>query len=167
MVPGWGSWLLSIPNASAVSTVLKESTLWIYISDFRTYFYSLHKYLRTYFKLEGPGAICNEAYSGLGFSLNSKDVKAPGGPSRNQPPNADTTPYASKILLKGPWYSCLLWGFASSWQIQKWMLTVIYRMEHRAPNIGARESTQELKGVCYPIGRTTIWTNQYPQNSCL
>jgi hypothetical protein len=26
------------------------------------------------------------------------------------------------------------------------MLTVIYRMEHRAPNIGARESTQELKG---------------------
>jgi hypothetical protein len=49
-------------------------------------------------------------------------------------------------LLKGPWYSCLLWGFASAWQIQKWMLTVIYRMEHRAPNIGARESTQELKG---------------------
>jgi hypothetical protein len=28
--------------------------------------------------------------------------------------------------------SCLLWGFASARQIQKWMLTVIYWMEHRA-----------------------------------
>ena len=28
----------------------------------------------------------------------------------------------------------------------KWMLTVIYRMDHRAPNGGARESTQEMKG---------------------
>jgi hypothetical protein len=60
-------------------------------------------------------------------------------------PNADTIAYTSKILLKGPWYSCLLWGFASAWQIQKWMLTVIYRMEHRSPNIGTRESIQELK----------------------
>ena len=30
---------------------------------------------------------------------------------------------------------------ASAWQIQKWMLTVIYKMEHRAPNGEAREST--------------------------
>jgi hypothetical protein len=29
-------------------------------------------------------------------------------------------------------------------------------MEHRAPNGGARESTQEAKGVCNPIGGTTI-----------
>jgi hypothetical protein len=29
-------------------------------------------------------------------------------------------------------------------------------MEHRAPNGGARESTQGAKGVCNPIGRTTI-----------
>ena len=28
------------------------------------------------------------------------------------------------------------------------MLTVIYWMEHRAPKEGARESTQEAKGVC-------------------
>jgi hypothetical protein len=27
---------------------------------------------------------------------------APGDPSHNQPPNADTIAYASKILLKGP-----------------------------------------------------------------
>jgi hypothetical protein len=36
------------------------------------------------------------------------------------------------------------------------MLTVIYRMEHRAPNGGARESTQGAGGVCNPIGGTTI-----------
>ena len=42
------------------------------------------------------------------------------------------------------------------------MLTVIYWMEHRAPNGGARESTQGAEGVCNPIGGTAIWTNQYP-----
>jgi hypothetical protein len=36
------------------------------------------------------------------------------------------------------------------------------RMEHRAPNEGARERTQGAKGVCIPIGGTAIWTNQYP-----
>jgi hypothetical protein len=35
-------------------------------------------------------------------------------------------------------------------------------MDHKAPNGGARESTQGAKGVCNPIGRTTTWTNQYP-----
>jgi hypothetical protein len=34
------------------------------------------------------------------------------------------------------------------------MLTVLYWMEHRAPNERARESTQGAKGVCNPIGRT-------------
>jgi hypothetical protein len=77
-------------------------------------------------------------------------------------PNADSIAYASKILLRGPWYSCLLWGYASAWQIQKWMLTVIYRMEHRAPSGGARENTQGAEGVCNLIGGITIWTNQYP-----
>jgi hypothetical protein len=69
------------------------------------------------------------------------ETTPPGDPSHNQPPNPDTIAYANKILLKGPWYSCLVWGYASAWQMQKWMLTVIYRMEHRAPNGGAREST--------------------------
>jgi hypothetical protein len=41
-------------------------------------------------------------------------------------------------------------------RIQKWMLTVIYRMEHRAPNEEARESTQGAKGVCNPIGGTKL-----------
>jgi hypothetical protein len=46
--------------------------------------------------------------------------------------------------------------YASAWQIQKWMLTVIYWMEHRVPNGRARESTQGAEGVCNPIGGTTI-----------
>jgi hypothetical protein len=29
-------------------------------------------------------------------------------------------------------------------------------MDHRAPSGGARESTQGAKGVCNPIGGTTI-----------
>jgi hypothetical protein len=36
------------------------------------------------------------------------------------------------------------------------MLTVIYRMEHRASNGGARESTEGAEGFCNPIGGTTI-----------
>jgi hypothetical protein len=57
---------------------------------------------------------------------------------------------------KVSWYSCLLRGYASAWQTQKWMLTVIYWMEHRAPNGGAREITQGAKGICNTIGGTTI-----------
>jgi hypothetical protein len=33
---------------------------------------------------------------------------------------------------------------------------VIYKMEHRALNREARESTQEAERVCHPIGGTTI-----------
>jgi hypothetical protein len=47
-------------------------------------------------------------------------------------------------------------GGSSAWQIQMWMLTVIYWMEHRANSEGARESTQGAKGVCNPIGGATI-----------
>ena len=36
-------------------------------------------------------------------------------------------------------------GYASAWQIQKWMLTVVYWMEYRAPNEGAKVP-KELKG---------------------
>jgi hypothetical protein len=55
--------------------------------------------------------------------VNSTDRKTP-----------DTTASARKMLLTGPWHRSLLWSYASAWQIQKWMLTVIYWMEHRAPN---------------------------------
>jgi hypothetical protein len=65
------------------------------------------------------------------------------------------------------WYSSLSWSYASAWQIQKWMLTVIYWMEHRAPSEGPRESTHGANGVCNPIGGTTIWANQFPLELCL
>ena len=94
--------------------------------------------------------------------MDSPETTPPGDPSHNQPPNSDTIAHASKILLKGPWYSCLLRGSASTWQIQKWMLTAIHWTEHRVPNEGARERTKGAEGVCNPIGGTTIWTNQYP-----
>ena len=86
---------------------------------------------------------------------------------QKQLPNPDTMADANKSLLTGAWYSCLLRGSARAWQTQKWMLTVIYWMDYRVHNEGARESTQEAEGVCSPIGGTTIWTNQHPQSSCL
>ena len=46
----------------------------------------------------------------------------------------------------------LCWGLANT----QWMLTVSYWMDHRAPNGGARESTQGAKGICNPIGGTTL-----------
>jgi hypothetical protein len=72
---------------------------------------------------------------------------------------------ANKSLLTGDWYSCLLRGSASAWQIQKWMITDIHWTEHSVPNDGPRESTQGTWGICSPIGGTTIWTDQYPQSS--
>ena len=94
--------------------------------------------------------------------MDHPETAPPRSPSHNQPPNTDTIAYASKFLLNGSWYRCLLWGYAITWQIQEWMLTVIYRMEHRVLDGGSRESTQGAKGNCNPIGGTTIWTNQDP-----
>jgi hypothetical protein len=88
--------------------------------------------------------------------MDYPETTPPRDPSHNQSPNPDTIAYASKILLKGPCYSCLILGYASAWQIQKWMFTVSYKMEHRAPNGEARKSTQGDEGVCNLIGGTTI-----------
>jgi hypothetical protein len=88
--------------------------------------------------------------------MDYPETTLPRDPFDNQPPNTDTIAYARKILVKGPCYSCLVRGYASAWQIQKWMLTVIYQMEHRVPNGEARESTKGAEGVCNPIGGTTI-----------
>jgi hypothetical protein len=45
---------------------------------------------------------------------------------------------ANKSLLKRAWYSCLLRGSASAWQIHMWKLTVIHWTEHRVHS-GARK----------------------------
>jgi hypothetical protein len=42
-----------------------------------------------------------------GWTIQRLPPTTPWDPSHNQPPNVDTTAYASKILLKGPWYNCL------------------------------------------------------------
>ena len=68
----------------------------------------------------------------------------------------------NKSLLTGGWYSCLLRGSISAWQIQKWVLTVIHWTVHRVPNERAREITQRPDGVYSPRVGTTIGTNQYP-----
>jgi hypothetical protein len=68
-----------------------------------------------------------------------------GDPSHNQLPNADTTAYTSKILLKGPRYRWLLLYYAGALQTQKWMLTVSYWMDHRAPMEELEKVPKELK----------------------
>jgi hypothetical protein len=100
--------------------------------------------------------------------MNHPETTPPRDPSSNQPPNPDTIAYASKILLKGSWYSCLVWGYASAWQIQKWMLTVMYWIEHRAPSGG--ESTQGAEGVCnqqYDQQYELISTSRACVSSCI
>jgi hypothetical protein len=44
----------------------------------------------------------------FGAEMDNPETAAPGYPSHNQPPYTSTIAYASKNLLKGPWYSCLL-----------------------------------------------------------
>jgi hypothetical protein len=50
-----------------------------------------------------------------------------------------------------------------------WLCFLIL-IKWREPNGEARESTQGAKGVCNPIGGTTLWTNQYSgvlDSSCI
>ena len=89
----------------------------------------------------------------------------PGDPSYIQTPNPDTISDAKKCLLTGAWYSCLLRESSRAWQIQRWMLSANHWTEHGDSNGGIREKTERAEGVCNPIRRTTIWTNQYPQSS--
>jgi hypothetical protein len=44
-------------------------------------------------------------------------------------------------------------------------LTANHWTEHRVPNGGVRERTKGVEGVCSPIERATISTNQTPQSS--
>jgi hypothetical protein len=43
-----------------------------------------------------------------------------------------------------------------------WMLAANHRTEHRDPNGTIRGRTEGAEGVCYPVGRTTVSTNQNP-----
>jgi hypothetical protein len=86
--------------------------------------------------------------------MDHLETAIPRDPSHNQPPNAETNAYTPKILMKEPGYTYLLGSYAGAWQTKKWMLTVNYWIENRAPKGGAIESTQGVQGVCNPIGGT-------------
>jgi hypothetical protein len=45
------------------------------------------------------------------------------------------------------------------------MLAVNHWTEHRGPYGGVRGKAEEAEGVCNPIGRTAISTNQITQSS--
>jgi hypothetical protein len=47
-------------------------------------------------------------------------------------------------------------GKENQYSVSKIFSSVSYWMDHRAPNGGARESTQGAKGICNPIGGTTL-----------
>jgi hypothetical protein len=47
-----------------------------------------------------------------------------------------------------------------TWQIEMWMHIAKQWSELRDPNRGVRSRTEGAEGVCNPIGRTTISTNQ-------
>jgi hypothetical protein len=49
--------------------------------------------------------------------------------------------------------------------MQRWIFTANHWTERVVPNKGVSEGTEGVEGVCNPIGRTIISTNQMPQNS--
>jgi len=76
------------------------------------------------------------------------------------PPNPVTNADANKWLLTGAGYGCLLRGSARALLIQMRMLAANHWTE---PSGGVREKTEGAEGLCNTIGRTTISTNQTPQ----
>jgi hypothetical protein len=74
----------------------------------------------------------------------------PGDPSYIQSPNSDTLVDAKKCLLTGAWYSCLLRGSVTAWQIQRWTLAAIYWTDHPDLNGRVSERIEELKGFATP-----------------
>ena len=57
-------------------------------------------------------------------------------------------------------YTAVSWGSARAWHLQRWMLAANHWTDHGVPSGGVRERTE---GICNPIGRTTISTNQSSQ----
>ena len=99
------------------------------------------------------------------FSKGHPQAAPLGNPSHIQSPNPDTIVDANKCLLTGVWYSYVPRGSATFWQIQRRMLAASHWTEHWDHNGGVTERTEGAEGVCNPIIRTTILTNQYPQSS--
>jgi hypothetical protein len=50
-------------------------------------------------------------------------------------------------------------------KLQRWIFAANHWTERRVRNGGVRERTEGAEGICNPIGRRTISTNQNPYNS--
>ena len=68
-----------------------------------------------------------------------------------QSPNPDTIVDAKKSLLTWAWYSWFLRGSTRTWQIQRQILAANHWSEHRVPNGGVRERTEEAEGFATPL----------------
>jgi hypothetical protein len=93
------------------------------------------------------------------------ETAPPEDPSHIQTPNPDIISDAKKCLLTRAWCSYLLRGSVRAWQIQRQMLPANHWAKHGVPNGGVRERSEGAEGVCNPIGRTAISTNQTSQSS--
>jgi hypothetical protein len=66
--------------------------------------------------------------------------------------------------IKGRWKGFNLKNYSWTGEMDQWLRECNFLQKiWVTPNGGARESTQGAKGICNPIGGTTLWTNQYPR----
>ena len=133
---------------------------WIFVQKFRTSKIQCAKYMKhkkkedQYVDVSSPPPYNGEQNThGISYRdkvcswdqrMGHQETAPTGDPSHNQQTNTDSIVYASKILLKDPWHSCLLLGYVRALLIQKCLLTVMYWMEHWAHNEEASENTQEM-----------------------
>ena len=88
-----------------------------------------------------------------------------GDPFHIQSPNPNTIVDAKQCLLTGAWYNCLQRNSTRAQETQRWMLIDNPCIEHWFANDRVRERTEGAERGFKPIGRTTIASNQIPQNS--
>jgi hypothetical protein len=94
------------------------------------------------------------------WSKSHPETAPPRDLSHLQTPNPDTMADAKKHLLTGAWYSCPLRVCARAKLM--WLWAANHETEHKDLNGGVRGRTEGAEGVCIPIGRNTILTNQTP-----
>jgi hypothetical protein len=169
-------WVLSFPQGTFPIVPMQGGRLLFNAIFFKTITQTTWSSIRRKSKvwvlrsfLEGEQNTHSNTYEDKVLSTNWRkghpETVPPGDSSHIQLPNPDTIVDAKKCMLKGAWYGCLLRGPARTLQIQRRMLAANNWTEHGVPTRDVREETEGVEGVCSPIGRTTILTNENPQNS--
>jgi hypothetical protein len=135
----------------------------------KQYYFSNNRHKRHTIEWENGNTYWSQQYfrvkccQWVAYLAKLTNSKLYGDPSHNQPPNADTIAYTSKILLKGPLYNCLLWGYARAfnnffiwwwWSILKHNLTMNLRTIWNSLWIGP-----ELKIHCSGMNTGFIGAN--------